>query len=287
MQRKIVVLMADMHSGHKLGLCNPDTIIVDTSQNPPKQMNIELIEWQEYLWYDIYEKGMEKVVEIAGEDEIIVQHLGDIIQGSKHPYQLVTPSFHNQCAVAYWNIKPWMVLQNVKKVRIHTGTPAHDGDYLGAPVIVAEKMRDKHVNVDVKVVHHSLQNIDGLLLDLAHHGSSTGIRNWTKGNVMRYELTSMVLDALQAGEQPADIYARAHFHTPHEEVITRSVNGKSKLFRYMLLPSIVGMGHYARKVTKSTPKITNGFTALEIVDGKLVDVHWLTETKDLRTLETF
>jgi len=287
MQRKIVVLIADMHSGHKLGLCNPDTIIVDTSQDPPKDVQIKLIEWQEYLWYDIYEKGIQKVVKIAGKDEIIVQHLGDIVQGSKHPYQLVTQSFYDQCCVGYYNLKPWSALPNVKKVRIHTGTPAHDGDYVEAPIIVAEKLRDKHHNVNVKVVHHSLQNFGGLLLDLAHHGSSTGIRNWTKGNVMRYELTSLVLDALQAGEQPADIYARAHYHTPHEEVITKSVNGKSKLFRYMLLPSIVGMGHYARKVTKSAPKITNGFTALEIVDGKLVDVHWLTETKDLRTLESF
>lgn len=284
MKRKIIALLADMHSGHRLGLCNPEGEIVETSESPPITQKVELIEFQEYLWR-VYMDGFEKVLKLAGKDEIIVEHLGDITQGSKYAHQLVAPEPNNQRRIGYWNLYPWLRCKNVKVMRLVTGTPVHDGDELGSPVLVCEYIRDRHPNIDVKVTHHSLQNIDGFLLDVSHHGSHPGIRSWTRGNMLRYELTSKVLDCVEVGETPADLYARAHYHVPADEVITRKINGKSKIFRYILVPCLTGMGHYGRKVTRSGSSITNGITALEIVDGRLVDVHWFTSTRDLRVVE--
>jgi len=282
--RKLAVLVSDMHSGHKLGLCNPDAKILNTAENPPKEQGVCLVEWQEYLWDVVYSPAIEKVVKLAGKDEIIVNILGDIVQGSKFPNHLVAFEESNHCKIAYYNLLPWLSIPNVHTMRLTTGTPTHEGENLSAAVTVADVIRNER-EIDIKVAHHFELNIDNFLLDIAHHGAHPGIRLHTRGNMLRYEMGSAISEYIENGEVPPDCVARGHFHMPVEETITRFRNDEMKKFTYLLVPSLTGMVPHARKVTKSISKVTNGICALEIIDGKLVNVHWFTKTIDTRYKE--
>ena len=55
--------------------------------------------------------------------------------------------------------------------------------------------------------------------------------------------------------------------------------------RMVIVPSLCGLGDYARKVTKSQSRLTVGIMAFVIERGKIADVVPLTDTVDLRTEE--
>lgn len=285
MSRKIVVLYSDMHAGHNLGLCNPDAKVLDTAENPPRERGVTIGEWQRYLWNDVYLPGIAEVRKLAGKDEIILNHLGDLTQGDKHAEQLVVQNPGNQCRIAAANFDPWLALKNVKRVRFTSGTPAHDGAELGVPVVVSNIISVKHT-VNTKVAHHSEQNIDGYCIDIAHHGAYPGSRSYLRGNSLRFDMRSFVLDCYKDGITPPNMLARGHYHSPVEETITELERNEMARYMYILCPSMTGLSSHARKVTKSISKITNGMCALEIVNGKLVDIHWYLKTIDTRVKET-
>jgi hypothetical protein len=148
--------------------------------------------------------------------------------------------------------------------------------------------------VNIGVVHHGLLKADGLKVDYAHHGPSQGIREWTKGNQLRYYLKSIMSGAFKNGKQPPDAVFRSHYHYPHREIVTEYLMGEDKRphtieSRIYLTPSMCGMNDYAQQASRSSPVIYNGFMVLEIVDGKIVDDHlddfvW---ALDLRTEDTW
>ena len=80
--RVIAACMADSHGGHVLGLVDPKTELQS------EKLGIhypQLNDYQKYLWDDVYIKGIEDTFHLAGRDEIILFHKGDITQGNKYP----------------------------------------------------------------------------------------------------------------------------------------------------------------------------------------------------------
>ena len=115
-----------------------------------------------------------------------------------------------------------------------------------------------------------------------------GSREWLIGNVARYYLRSHIWAEWKAGEYPSRLYVRAHYHSWVRETIHDSFGGRPGSFDLIVLPRMAGMSEFARQVTQSEYRVTNGIVALEIDQerGDLCQIVPFKQTKDQRTRET-
>lgn len=276
----ITVFLADEHGGHKLGLCNPHTIMWDEGPDgEPKARKPEQGEVQRYLWRH-YVKFLNVVKELANGEPIALINVGDLTHGIKHPDGLMTASVDDQTQIAFWNLKPWFDECNVKTCRLLVGTYAHTFDG-STEAIVTRLLRTIAPEADIKTVSHNLLHIGKWTFDVAHHRAGPGTRNWLKGNIAQIYLKSLMEDDLDHGRTPADFVIGAHYHTWIPPVTQRLIRGgKTYESTLILLPSWFGMSGYGRQATKSVPYIQHGLVAFD--DGKIIP---LIKELDLRTEE--
>ena len=234
---------------------------------------------QEWLW-NVYNKILEQTTEIAGNDEIVCIHLGDVCHGKKHPAQLMTTRDEDQITIATTALS-WLRALNLRSMVITAGTGAHTFGEASATVAVANRLKHQH-KIPVEVVYHGLFDIDGLIIDAAHHGPGPGSRSWLTGNVARYYLRSLMIADIVANQYPPDLVLRGHFHTKVNEAV--SVGDYES--RIIVCPSLCFISEYARQATKSIPRVTVGGVLFEIDGGHVVGKHWLTDTVDVRTRRT-
>lgn len=298
--RKIVVVTSDWHAGHKLGLMNPETVLyedeVDNPESESKPIRHDLGTYQAYLWHDVWLPGIQGVNELADGCPVGLIVNGDITHGKRHPEQLVTTSTANQFLIAEACLTPWVrAIRQLSLVRFAFGTASHIFEEGTSPVLVSRLFREKYPRIDVGVVRHGLLDVLGVRIDYAHHGPSQGIREWTKGNQLRYYLKSVMSGHLKNGQDPPDAVFRSHYHYPHREMVSEFVTGETPgrprtvESRIYLTPSMCGMNDYAYQATRSNSNIYNGFMVLEVENGRIVDDHldefvWML---DLRTEEVW
>lgn len=288
--RKIVLVFADSHGGHKLGLMNPAVELYEEDENG------RLVRWhprpgpvQEYLWEN-YIQDVDNVKQLAGDDPIVVIHGGDICQGNKYPQQLVGTRMADQILIAVANFAPIFALPTLSAVRLVQGTGAHGFGEASAEILVAEQLCSMHPNLDIMALRHGLANVDGVSIDYAHHGPSTGIRIWTEGNQLRYYAKSIMLQELARGNEPPRVVLRSHYHKAMWETVRvrrDDVNGIVTFWTadFLVLPAYCGLSEHGQQVSQSKYLITDGMVALEIVDGELFKIHPFARTQDLRTEE--
>ena len=83
-KRCVVVGLADVHSGHSLGLLNPETVLIsEDDEGQVEEWTPDLTETQRRLWH-VYQQNIEQVSDLAGRDEVIVFHDGDLTNGDKY-----------------------------------------------------------------------------------------------------------------------------------------------------------------------------------------------------------
>jgi hypothetical protein len=282
--RRILIVTSDWHSGHRLGLMNPETVLYEQlidgkSKDGISKLDYTLGEYQNYLWHDIWLPSIDKINQIADGSPVGMTVNGDITHGNKYPDQLVTTSMANQFLIAEGCIKPWLEqVPGLNFVRFAIGTGSHIFNESTSPVIVSELLRPKYPDVNIGVVHHGLVHAGGVKIDYAHHGPSQGIREWTKGNQLRYYLKSIMSASYRNGDKPPDAVFRSHYHYPHREIVTeyqRGDQGRPYTIesRIYLTPSMCGMNDYAQQASRSAPTIYNGFMVLEIENGQIVNDH--------------
>lgn len=283
--RTIVAALSDTHGGHKLGLMCPEVILFDeteTGQLVPYQPKPTAS--QEYLWR-LYQENVKAVIELANGDPVVAIHNGDIAQGNRFMAELVSTRMADQVLIGAANLRPWLGYNNVHALRLSVGTEAHVFGEGSAEILVADTLKREYPNKDIRVLHHGLAEVGGLMIDYAHHGPFYGSRTWLRGNVARYYLQSLMIDELMAGRRPADLYWRAHVHNWVRETVTVSIGELDYTSTILITPSYCMVGEHGHKVTRSVGSITNGMAAVEIVNGKLVEIHRLTKTMDIRTRE--
>jgi hypothetical protein len=280
---RFVALLSDTHGGNENGLLSPNTCIPKTDQNGDiYHFSPQLNKIQDYL-YQLYIYHVANVFNRAANNDVIVEHDGDLAQGTKYIDEgLMSIVFGTQKAIAEENMRPWLEAPNVKTMRFATGTQAHEGVGNTMSYEVAKQLQVEYRDKDIKTVEHGLMNIDGFEIDYAHHGPPPGRRSWLKGNEARYYLRDRMLRDIQHGRRPPDLYHRAHYH---EAVIEElRVNGYKSIL--VITPSYSFPGARTRQATASLSEIVNGMIVLEVEDGKLRDIHELTERTDIRTRET-
>jgi len=285
MMRRIVAVLSDTHAGHRLGLMPPNLTLYDEApdgtQTPytPQQTAV-----QQWLWRH-YTADLAAVVNLAGGDPITVIHNGDLTWGRKYASELVSTREANQYLIACANLEPWLRLPNLTALRLSHGTGSH-GFQEGTDVaLVSELLRARYPLSDIGVCRHGLADVDGVLIDYAHHGPPPGSRNWLTGNNLRYYIRSLMQDELLRGRTPPRVVLRAHYHTYQRETVRVPAQYGEAVTDGILTPAYCGLSEFAQQATRSAYLIGCGLVALEIVDGRLVEVWPMHRTVDLRREE--
>ena len=263
--RRIIVVLSDTHGGSRYGLCSPDARLTDDDRG---EYAPTLTIGQRWLW-DAYTAAIDGVLALAGKSRVDVVHNGDVCQGTRYPDGLMTTRLADHLAIAAANMAPWFTHKGVKSLTLVSGTGAHDFGEGSAEEAVACML-----GRNVQMVSHPLLDVDGLSVDVAHHGPHTGIRAWTEGNVARLYL----LDRLMRDDPPADVYVRSHRH----DYVRVTLHGRYGTADLLVTPSWQLPGSYVRQVTQSASAVVCGLVALEVVDGRLAGVHPFTDKVDLR-----
>jgi len=291
------LIFSDIHSGGKLGLCNPNATTIETTEKVQGgeiyteswEEPVQLNGFQEYLWESLTKEWLPAVKKIVGKNKITLISGGDLTQGNRWKTHLMTNTMENQYRLAVFSVLPFLQLMNVHQFFLVTGTEVHIGEEGIAPhqvkmLLRLPEFREQYKNdIDMHVAHHLMLDVNGFVMDVAHHGSGTGSRTWLKGNMIRYEMKSNILAEKLAGNMPPDLYVRGHFHSPIEEDHTQFISDQPMRTKSIVVPSLAGMNMHARKVTRSAPSVTNGIALAEIIDGKTSKIHWFMKTLDLRT----
>lgn len=282
-RRVIIVAESDAHAGHKLGLCNPDTVLLTDDK---QVYGPDLEKFQRYLW-NLRTEYLEWVADLAAGDEIIHIHGGDITHGKRFPDQLMESRLSDQPTIAHHNMIPAYSLPNMTTGRIIIGTGLHVFGEGSSEIMVAEKLRAQFPHIDTWPIAHSLIAIGGTgkIFDVSHHGPGAGIREWTKGNVALNYLKSKMWQDFKNDKRPANVYLRGHYHTLVWVTNREWFHGELHESHLIVMPSWCGMTEYARKATQSQYEVTNGLMVFEI-DGEWLDVRPKFKTLDLRTEET-
>ena len=283
--RKIIATISDTHAGHKLGLCHPSTVLEAIENGEVKQYNPVLSETQKFI-AEVYDWGIQETINIAGKDDVILIHNGDPIHGSAAFLEKSSSRLSDQLLIAQTNIEQWLKYKNIKTVRFTIGTSIHELGEGSATILIANALIGKYPKVDIGVVYHGLLDVDGFLIDYAHHGASIGSRKWLEGNELRYYLRSIMISEIMAGRMPPNLVLRGHYHTYRKEYLEIDANGKTHESWAVILPGFTFKDDYTRRATRSEFKQSVGMLAFELLDGHLYKTHKFIQTVDIRTRES-
>lgn len=277
MKRHLLVI-ADMHSGHKLALMNPTVSLPDGEggvwKPSPTPTQSKLWQW----WTEALAWAKER----TGEDDVSVLLNGDVTTGVKYGDGLVSSRAFDQVAIAAANLIPLLTWRNVSKLVLIQGTQAHDWCEGGASFLVTELLRSGFPALSLQVLRHALIDLDGVIIDAAHHGPTPGAKTWLTGNNLHSNVRSMMLDSLLRGERPPDAVLRAHYHT----AVRETVRVGEYTTEAAISPGLCGLTYYAQQATRSAYLLSFGLVLVTVEDGRLASVDVWSRTEDLRTRVT-
>lgn len=287
--RSILAFFSDTHGGHEGGMLNPDTVLWKEIKVEGGGIDLEpwtpiLTSTQQMIWH-LYEQHRASVIELAGKDEVIPIHNGDLTQGKKYMNGLVSNRMADQPLIAEYNMRPWFKYSNVKKMRLMACTGSHGFDDNSAAILVATLLSYKYPEHDIATRYHGLFDAGGLSVDVAHHGPPPGSRIWLRGNEVRYYTKDIMQRAVNEGTMPPDLVVRSHYHTPVEERVTMFYDFGRHTTVSILTPSYDMVTPYARQTVRSPSHVALGMAAVEVVDGKIIEIHWFYKTWDIRARE--
>lgn len=277
-------VITDTHGGHILGLMGPDVLCYnEDAKGNLIPYNPALNVAQEELW-KMFDEVLNRVNSLAGKDEVVQFHLGDITQGTFRPKELVSTRLADHINIAVHSIEHMLdsLSAKLRSFRIIKGTGSHVFGEGSAESLVQMMVKAKHPDLNVQVFYHGLADVSGVSVDYAHHGPVTGSREWIRGDDARRYLKDRMFKEIEAGNIPPKLYLRGHVHDHIHETVR--MNGFES--HIVVCPPLAFLDDYARQVTKSIYKVTIGGMIFEIEDGDITKFIPVKETLDLRTKET-
>ncbi|OGH07415.1 MAG: hypothetical protein A2W22_03025 [Candidatus Levybacteria bacterium RBG_16_35_11] len=265
-------------------MCNPETILSRENKDGTvtKYEIGHPTEVSQYLW-ELYSQHVQTVMQIAGGDDLIVFHLGDLTQGNRFGNELISNAIADQFIIAEYNLIPWFLYKNLIAMEIFKGTIAHNFGMGTSDTVTEGYLSRRFPHHKIEALWHGLFNHRGLTMDVAHHGPPIGKRNWLIGNEARYYLKSLIKDEIDHGGVPPRLILRGHRHTLAKETISMFVKDKEIEVTLISLPSYCGFGEYTQQITLHFPFVTNGMVVFEVLDGQIHKTHFLIQTLDIRT----
>lgn len=290
-KRTIIAIRGDTQSGHAGGLANPETRIPDLDLDEEGRIvlvgyrNPELRPIQKHLW-KWHTQDLENINKLANGDPIVWLEMGDLTQGNVFKDDLDETSLSGQYFMSKWNTLPLLDMPNVKAMYLVRGTGVHVWGEGSTETMLVGLLRREYPNIKIAITDHWLLNVDGFVLDIAHHGPGAGMRNWTRGNAFSLYAKSVMMDDIDLGNPVPGVLLRGH---KHEFTYTRPIHQvKNKIWEMpaFITPPYCFIGSHAQKVMNSPSFMGVGMMALEVINGKLHDFHPFTHFVDLRAKET-
>ena len=295
--RTILAAITDKHGGHAMGLINPETVLYrkDYYYDEEDDDAYDLVKYNPTLSpgqlrrWRLYENIIERAIDRAKGDPIVLMDLGDQTQGTVYLDDVGNIILADQLVIAKWNLVPWMGIPNVVSVRVVAGTGSHEYGQASAMLVVVEMLKGEFPDKDIIPLYHGLTYIhgreNGAGIDYTHHGPSQSMRKHLEGNNARYYLGSLMQDELMDGNKPPDLVLRGHYHSLINEVRTLYQKRQWWESRLVVVPPLCGFGDFARKITRSAHKVTEGGVVFEIIDDVVSRPDFITETYDIRRKE--
>jgi len=212
--RKILV-MSDLHCGHRCGL------------TPPKWWDNEVFKWgklQRVLWNHYWTT----LQEWKPFDTVLVN--GDLIAGKMMKFgstELITADRQEQADMAADCIEE----TGCKRVRMAYGTPFHTGSGEDHENTVRDKLLSR--GVDAKIKGHYFGTINGKNINMKHKIEASTVPYGVDTPLLKHILWNRIWYATGVQDK-ADILIRSHVHY-HERVKHDGCHG-------VITPSLQGLG---------------------------------------------
>jgi len=195
MKKKRILTIADLHSGHQVGL-TPLNYRVSVSQKQKKFSRVRKEVWR-YFWAQVEKYKPFDILFLNG----------DALEGKgirSGGTELITGDRAEQCAIASTIIRQI----NAPIVRAVYGTPNHTGTEEDWEDIIVTELKN---DFDIKIGSHEWFEVYGKVFDLKHKISSSTIPHGRLTPLAREVLWNRLWHS--RGEQPkADVLIRSHAH---------------------------------------------------------------------------
>jgi hypothetical protein len=190
----ITAIVSDTHIGSTVGLALPQF------ENGEGQLISASREqgWIYQNWLEYWEHV--RALTRKHRARLIAIHLGDIVDGNHHASVQLLPDVVDQENMAHEILEP--ISHKAAKIYICRGTEAHVGPSAGSEVRIAARL-------GAEIVWEELLEVDGVILDLAHHGRA-GRRPWTSAAAGM--ATEAQINALRKGKPVPRYVLRGHNH---------------------------------------------------------------------------
>lgn len=252
----VVAIVADTHSGSTTGLLTPGRWVGLDGQTHQLSKGQKVLwgQWEE-CWYRV--RDLRKKLKAR----LVVVHNGDAIDGVHHgTTQLITNDKEEQKRMHIASMEKGLdiakfnrddILYYVHGTEQHVSTTEDaiardftwtDGKHYVPAVINPE---DDTKFKDGRFIRYQLKlDINGVILDIAHHGFTAGIRAWTKGNMLIYACRSIYYEHIDRNLKPPRYVIRSHKH----EYAYGYHRGRQGMIEGFITPAFQLKTHYGYKV---------------------------------------
>lgn len=199
MSGSLLVVIADTHIGSTTAIAPPKFVVHNRSSNEAQVTEANRLQkWLYRNWQDSWDY----LQSIRKKKRVIVAHLGDVIDSVHHGSTQLVQEPGDQFKMAVELLEPY---RDIAETFIGIlGTAVH-----GGPDHAIESSIYSEIGADY-IENSMTVDIDGVLVDLAHHGR-IGARPWTSGAANL--ASEVMLDYAQSGMPLPNYIFRGHFHT--------------------------------------------------------------------------
>lgn len=198
---KNILIISDLHINSTVALCYPELKLDDGGVYSPSQSQ----KWLYSGWHSMME-------DVKTRENLITILNGDVIDANKHSaHQLISKNKSSILKHAALLLKPLADISS--KLFMVRGTSAHTGESSELEETLA-LLLNAEVNPDSgnSTFWNLLVEIDGVLLDIAHHGK-IGTKPWTRQNSLNALATEIIVNRVISGAAIPQLAIRSHYHT--------------------------------------------------------------------------
>lgn len=197
-QGSVLVVIGDTHIGSTTAL-SPLRYTLH-NRNTLEAQEVKANKLQRWL-YECWEDFWDYVDTKSKKRRLIVAHLGDVVDGVHHNSTQLVAEVGDQVEMAIEMLSP--IRERADTFIGILGTAVHAGQDHATEAAIYKALNADHVGQSITA------NIDGMIVDFAHHGR-TGSRPWTTGAPAL--AAEIMLDYAQSGIELPNLIFRGHRH---------------------------------------------------------------------------
>jgi hypothetical protein len=202
--KKLLAVVGDVHTNSTLGLCPPYVELDDGGQYHASNFQLQL--WERWLDY----VGTVSELSLAHDAPVFTVFNGDITDGDHHnTSQIVTRNKATMQKIAYKALSPLIDVSD--KVYVVRGTPSHTGGAGAKEEEFAKDISAIRSAEDVYSWQNLLLNVNGTIVDIAHH-ASMGRLPWTSKNAANKIAAVSLFEYANRGMRLPHLVLRSHNH---------------------------------------------------------------------------